>query len=76
MALLHGERESELEGIVSFSPARYLATNFPKVLELSDHRGRTCLHYSALAKDPSQCLRMLANAGADRDVKDKVIVRS
>ncbi len=51
---------------------RYLAANFPKVLDLPDNAGRTALHYAAATpKDAHNFYRILTNCGANAAVKDK-----
>ena len=56
---------------------RYLASNFPKVLDLVDGQSRSALHYAAVSKeDGNNYHNILSAAGANADLKDKVRVRT
>jgi len=44
---------------------KYIAPNFPKTMALTDHNGRTALHYAAAINDSGDIYRMLEELGAD-----------
>ncbi|GMR43020.1 hypothetical protein PMAYCL1PPCAC_13215 [Pristionchus mayeri] len=44
---------------------RYIASNFPSVLNAPDYNKRTAMHYAAAARDGGHYLKILGKAGAD-----------
>ncbi|KAL8594107.1 hypothetical protein ACOMHN_000819 [Nucella lapillus] len=49
---------------------QYFATDFSSVLHISDHVGRTALHYAAALTDSDMLYRTLVQAGADPTATD------
>jgi ankyrin repeat protein len=54
---------------------RWLINNYPAVLAATDKRGRTGLHYAAVKRDAGHVYKILVNAGAKPDWRDKVTPR-
>ena len=53
------------------SIARYLVNNFNELINISDAKGRTALHYAAAMEDNNYLYKTLINRGADTSIKDK-----
>ena len=53
------------------SIARYLMNNFTELMNISDAKGRTALHYAAAMEDNNYLYKTLINRGADTSIKDK-----
>ena len=51
---------------------RYIATNFPKTMALTDGNGRTALHYAATVNDSGDIYRTLEELGSMTTKEDKV----
>ena len=53
------------------SIARYLVNNFNELINISDAKGRTALHYAAAMEDNNYLYKTLINRGADTSIKDQ-----
>ena len=72
MDLVHLISYKMTQVLTCVSLERYIATNFPKTMALTDGNGRTALHYAATVNDSGDIYRTLEELGSMTTKEDKV----